>query len=700
MRIIPSMFVSHARREAALAIICLITTLALYGLLFERSIHKVYDSYFFPNLGPFYGGILFLIALFFVLYAALLYNVCLIGNYMRQLRERIPDADEVATIFDKPAPALTILIPSYKEERFVIWQTMLSAAVSEYPAKRVVLLVDNPPNPKDAEDIQQLAETRALPIELQQQFTAQAEIFRTAQADYQARLANGAVDIAQEQERVAALYQSVSAWFDHEAQQIMNGAPLEQLNFDVRFFVENILLTPAQRHRDRSATCRTAEHATHAHLAHHYALLAGLFNVEFASFERKKYVNLCHDSNKAMNLNSYIQLIGHAWKEVQTDKGLTLQQCAPEEATLIVPPADYINTIDADSLMTHDYVSRLVYLMQQPENTKIAVAQAPCSSIPGSSVPIERVAGAVIDVQYHTHQGYTYWYASFWVGANAMLRMTALNAIKEIANEGGKSYAIYIQDRTVIEDTESTIDLVHKGWLLYNYPARMTFSATPADFGSLLIQRRRWANGGLIILPKLIRYALQAPKNLKLLKELFMRFNYLAMTTLSIAVIYLFAFYSFSPRLSTPLLIYANLPLLLLYSRDLKVCGYRYSDVFRVLALNLMLLPIITAGVLKQMQQMLTGRKIPFGRTPKVKNRTGAPAIYYIIELIMIGYCLYMAVVHSFEQEWSPVIYSAINLVLLIYALVRFIGIRAMCEDVWEATVGLWQAMPWKRTAK
>lgn len=700
MRIIPSMFVSHARREAALAIICLITTLALYGLLFERSIHKVYDSYFFPNLGPFYGGILFLIALFFVLYAALLYNVCLIGNYMRQLRERIPDADEVATIFDKPAPALTILIPSYKEERFVIWQTMLSAAVSEYPAKRVVLLVDNPPNPKDAEDIQQLAETRALPGKLQEQFTAQAEIFRAAQADYQARLANGAVDIAQEQERIAALYQSVSAWFDCEAQQIMNGAPLEQLNFDVRFFVENILLTPAQRHRDRSASCRTAEHATHAHLAHHYALLAGLFNVEFASFERKKYVNLCHDSNKAMNLNSYIQLIGHAWKEVQTDKGLTLQQCAPEEATLIVPPADYINTIDADSLMTHDYVSRLVYLMQQPENTKIAVAQAPCSSIPGSSVPIERVAGAVIDVQYHTHQGYTYWYASFWVGANAMLRMTALNAIKEIASEGGKSYAIYIQDRTVIEDTESTIDLVHKGWLLYNYPARMTFSATPADFGSLLIQRRRWANGGLIILPKLIRYALQAPKNLKLLKELFMRFNYLAMTTLSIAVIYLFAFYSFSPRLSTPLLIYANLPLLLLYSRDLKVCGYRYSDVFRVLALNLMLLPIITAGVLKQMQQMLTGRKIPFGRTPKVKNRTGAPAIYYIIELIMIGYCLYMAVVHSFEQEWSPVIYSAINLVLLTYALIRFIGIRAMCEDVWEATVEMWQTMPWKKTAK
>ena len=135
-------------------------------------------------------------------------------------------------------------------------------------------------------------------------------------------------------------------------------------------------------------------------------------------------------------------------------------------------------------------------------------------SIPGSQIPIERVGGAVIDVQYHTHQGYTYWYASFWVGANAMLRMTALNAIRERVKVNGKMVVIYIQDRTVIEDTESTIDLVHKGWMIYNYPARMTFSAMPSDFGSLLIQRRRWANGGLIIIPKLLHYAFRAPEEL------------------------------------------------------------------------------------------------------------------------------------------------------------------------------------------
>lgn len=693
MLISPPMAVPNAKREAALAILCLVITLSLYAMLFDRSIHKIYDSFFFPNPGPFYGGILFLIALFTVLYAAMLYNVCLIGNYLRQLRERVPDAHEVETIFDKPAPTLTVLIPSYKEERIVIWQTMLSAALSAYPAKRVVLLIDNPPAPNNAEDRKQLDDTRALPVELQTQFSEQTAHYMAAKADYEHRATLGNIDSVEELQRIASLYDKVADWFDGVTMEVTGGAAIDTLAFDLRFFVEKILRTPAQQHRDRAAACRVATDATAFDLTHHYNLLSSLFNVEFASFERKQYVNLSHDANKAMNLNSYMQLIGKSWKEVETDKGLTLELTTAEDATFSVPPTDYINTIDADSLMTHDYVSRLVYFLERPENAKVAVAQAPCSSIPGSSVEIERIAGAVIDVQYHTHQGYTFWYASFWVGANAMLRMTALDAIKETVTADGKTVTIYIQDRTVIEDTESTIDLVEKGWLLYNYPARMTFSATPADFGSLLIQRRRWANGGLIILPKLLRYAFKAPKNLRLVKEIFMRFNYLAMTTLSIAVMYLFAFYSFSPRLSTPLLIYANLPLLFLYARDLKICGYKYSDVLRVTALNLMLLPIITAGVLKQMEQIFTGRKVPFARTPKVKDRTGAPALYYLMELVMIGYCLYMAVDHALQEEWSPVIYSCINLALLLYALIRFVGIRAMCQDLWASWKETWKSV-------
>ena len=41
-----------------------------------------------------------------------------------------------------------------------------------------------------------------------------------------------------------------------------------------------------------------------------------------------------------------------------------------------------------------------------------------------------------------------------------------------------------------------------------------------------------------------------------------------------------------------------------------------------------MLLPVQLAGVLKLIQQSFTGEKIPFARTPKVRNRTAAPALH------------------------------------------------------------------------
>src|SRR3712207_8901858 len=48
-----------------------------------------------------------------------------------------------------------------------------------------------------------------------------------------------------------------------------------------------------------------------------------------------------------------------------------------------------------------------------------------------------------------------------------------------------------VQDRTVIEDTESSVDLAAHGWTLINYPERLSYSATPPDFGSLVVQRDR-----------------------------------------------------------------------------------------------------------------------------------------------------------------------------------------------------------------
>src|SRR5207302_1585859 len=119
----------------------------------------------------------------------------------------------------------------------------------------------------------------------------------------------------------------------------------------------------------------------------------------------------------------------------------------------------------------------------------------------GSASRIERIAGASTDLQHIVHQGMTHYGATFWVGANAIMRRQALVDIEMTDWMGGYEIHRYIHDRTPIEDTESSIDLGIHGWELVNYPERLSYSATPPDFGSLCIQRRRWADGGLIVLP-------------------------------------------------------------------------------------------------------------------------------------------------------------------------------------------------------
>ena len=57
------------------------------------------------------------------------------------------------------------------------------------------------------------------------------------------------------------------------------------------------------------------------------------------------------------------------------------------------------------------------------------MAQTPYSAFPGARGPLERLAGATTDMQYIVHQGFTQHQATYWVGANALLRKAALEDI-------------------------------------------------------------------------------------------------------------------------------------------------------------------------------------------------------------------------------------------------------------------------------
>jgi cellulose synthase/poly-beta-1,6-N-acetylglucosamine synthase-like glycosyltransferase len=386
-----------------------------------------------------------------------------------------------------------------------------------------------------------------------------------------------------------------------------------------------------------------------------------------------------------MNLNSYIGLMGGRFRELDTPMGVMLAHADQDEASFVVPDSDYVLTLDADSVLVPEYALRLVYLLEQREHAKDAVAQTPYSAFPGAATRIERIAGATTDLQHIIHQGMTFYGASFWVGANAVLRKAALDQIVETEYIGGWPIHRYIRDRTLIEDTESTIDLAAHGWGTYNYPERLAYSATPADFGSLCIQRHRWANGGLLIVPRLLQCIQLRRKRGErtTIGELLLRLNYMASTFwCSVSVLFLLLF-PFNGHLLSPLTFAIPVPYFAAMATDLRYCGYKPLDILRVYGFNLLLLPVNLAGSLSSIAQGLTGAKGRFRRTPKVRNRT-VPAFTYVVLPYVVVAVAVLTLARAYDRHlWWNAIFAVINTVLGTYAIVAFIGIRNSIVDVW-----------------
>src|SRR5581483_11417888 len=174
-----------------------------------------------------------------------------------------------------------------------------------------------------------------------------------------------------------------------------------------------------------------------ARIRQFYRRLAWTFTAELSSFERKQYASLSHEPNKAMNLNSYIGLMGGTYRNEATTAGTVLVPTPPGLSDHVVPDSDFVLTLDADSVLLPEYCVRLVYLLKQPQNERVAVIQTPYSAFPGSATRLERIAGATTDLQHLIHQGMTHYDATFWVGANAILRKCALEDIVQVDKVNG-----------------------------------------------------------------------------------------------------------------------------------------------------------------------------------------------------------------------------------------------------------------------
>ncbi|WP_434810812.1 glycosyltransferase family 2 protein [Microbacterium sp. bgisy189] len=639
----------------------------------------------------------YLLVVTFLSFSALMYLVARQGalyRYRDHVRAPRGILDQhFADGYDK---AVTVLIPSYREEPEVIAKTVWSAALQEFPQKRVIVLIDDPPAPADDENIALLQSARDLPAVVAAALEGPRARFSAARQQLQDGLAAAETVTGDLVTLVSDEYLHAAEWLEAKAEAHRIADHMDA------FFADRVLIGLASDLRLTRLALDAAVEQGGAPSAERLVQLADrlvwIFTAEISSFERKTFASLSHEANKAMNLNSYIGLMGRRWKvEDAADERILVPAADDEHADLDVPYTEYLLTLDADSMLLRDYCIRLVHFLEQPGNERVAVTQTPYSAYRGAPSRIERVAGATTDIQHTLHQGMTYYNATFWVGANAVIRRVALDDIVERQTVGGFEIDTYIQDRTVIEDTESSIDLGTHGWTLVNYPERLSYSATPPDFGSLVVQRRRWANGGLLIMAKFSRQLRERRYRREriLAREVLLRVNYMAsIAWASLGLIFLLA-YPYDSRLLSPWVVVAALPYFLCMASDLAESGHRRTDVFRIYGFNLVLLAVNVAGVVKSVQQALTNEKIPFVRTPKVQNRTAAPGLYVFVPFVIVAFSILTLVRDINAQNWGNAAFAAFNALLCGWAIVAYIGLRASIVDMTLGVVG-WLFVPVK----
>ena len=329
-----------------------------------------------------------------------------------------------------------------------------------------------------------------------------------------------------------------------------------------------------------------------------------------------------------MNLNSYIGLMGGSYREPR-DAARHGARCRRRgaRADLDVPDPDYVLTLDADSVLLPEYCLRLVHLLEQPRATRdVAVAQTPYSAFPGAPTRIERIAGATTDLQHIVHQGMTHYDATFWVGANAVLRKRALDDIVEIeprrrlrdpplhpGPHGHRGHRVEHRPRRC---TAGALQLPRAAQLPRD-AARLRLALHPAP----ALGQRRPADPArsCVALARRASAAARRGSDRRAVPAL----NYLASISWASLGPLLLLVYPFDQQLllarSCSL---TALPYFVAMATDLQRCGYKRTDVLRIYGFNLILLPVNRSGVVKSLGQAIGGQKIAFKRTPKVKSRT------------------------------------------------------------------------------
>jgi len=229
----------------------------------------------------------------------------------------------------------------------VVLMTMLSTALQEYPDLRVVLLVDDPPNPRYAgpRKAARLRPTRCPPR------SSACSRSRAAASTGRWRAFEMSIDpslptTAGQVHALAGEYEHAGSWIQSLSDQYHVSDHNEAFFATARAGQtgdrpRGDRPRPAHRRRLRAGEDRrppgwpSSTRASPGPSAPRSRASSASASPRFSA-----------EPNKAMNLNSYIGLMGGAYREVLTPAGLNLVAAGDQEPDLIVPESEYILTID------------------------------------------------------------------------------------------------------------------------------------------------------------------------------------------------------------------------------------------------------------------------------------------------------------------------------------------------------------------
>jgi cellulose synthase/poly-beta-1,6-N-acetylglucosamine synthase-like glycosyltransferase len=344
----------------------------------------------------------YLIVTTFLTFSALVYLITRQGALQRFSKHiRVPRAI-IDRHFSTKQSSITVLIPSFREETQVIRKTVLSAALQEYPDIRVALLIDDNPTTVRPEDEARLQATRALVDEIEKLLSGPYERFSRALAQFKEKHRKNTTAEKDTIPKIAEQYIWAASWLDTLAEKEVIEDHVDE------FFADHVLRELA-KDLNLVAEALLISHKEGAQLSSErvlqlYHRLTWIFGAKLQVFERKRYISLSHELNKAMNLNSYIGLMGGAYQQEQTPEGIVLVPTTePDGASLIIPDSEFVLTLDADSILLREYCLRLVYFLEQADNADVAVAQTPYSSFRGAPTRL---------TTFWSHDRYSAYYSS------------------------------------------------------------------------------------------------------------------------------------------------------------------------------------------------------------------------------------------------------------------------------------------------